>query len=187
LAFCAICAEGLRAQSENPAVGFVVAATDAFLTPANAATPLKAQAGDILFPGDTLTTGAGSVTFFYCPQTPGASAFSYTVRAKVVISDQPRGLPGLSGSPAGICLLPAFERSPDVATVRAPREILPNPPTLEAVRQLTQSAEPPARAALESLSQQDLRDPRLRLAFAVLLERAGLMDEAIGQYLELAV
>ena len=79
------------AQSDNPAVGFVVAATDAFLTPANAATPLKAQPGDILFPGDTLTTPTGSVTFFYCPQSAGASAFSYTVRARVVISDQARG------------------------------------------------------------------------------------------------
>ena len=174
-------------QSDQQAVGFVVAATAASLTPVATGTPLKVHAGDILFPGDSLATAAaGSVSFFYCPQSAGASAFLYTLHGKAVIGDQPGGLPGLSGSPAGICLIPAFERSPEVASIRAPQEILPNPPTLEAIRQQIAALEPSVRASLESLSRQDLLDPRLKLAFAVLLEKAGLLDEAAAQYLELA-
>jgi tetratricopeptide (TPR) repeat protein len=177
----------LPAQSDNRAVGFVTAATAAFLTPAGSGTPLTARPGDILFPGDALSTAAaGSVSFFYCPQTSGASAWSYTLQGKLVIGNQPGGLPGLDGSPAAPCLIPAFEQTPEVATVRTPREILPNPPDFASIRRQIAALEPPARAPLESLSTQDLSDPRLRLAFAVLLERAGLMDEAAAQYLELA-
>ncbi len=186
LALLLVCS-AIRGQSNNQAVGFVVAAAGAYLTPAGTRTPLKARAGDILFPGDTLKTdAAGSVSFFYCPQTSGAAAVSYALHGSVVIGTSPGGLPGLNGSPAGICLIPPFERSPEVATIRSPREILPNPPTLENVRLQIQALEPAARAPLELLVTQDLRDARLRLAFAVLLERAGLMEEAVGQYLELA-
>ncbi|MFN7994555.1 MAG: tetratricopeptide repeat protein [Bryobacteraceae bacterium] len=174
-------------QSTGQAVGFVTAAQGTHLIAAGTQTPLRARAGDILFPGDTLSLGAGgSASLYYCPQTSGAIATSYSVNRNVVIGDAPGGLPGLTGSPAGICLIPPFERSPETATVRSPGEILPNPPGMDVVRQQIQSLEPAARAPLELLAQQDLHDPRLRLAFAVLLERAGLLDEAVGQYLELA-
>jgi tetratricopeptide (TPR) repeat protein len=91
-------------RAEQP-VGLVLSPGGSKLLRANTETPLAARAGDLLFSGDGLRTGASTVSFLFCPaQSVDTLSASSEVRFD---TKQPRIKSGrIVEQPARGCLLP---------------------------------------------------------------------------------
>jgi hypothetical protein len=141
-------------------------------------TPIPAKAGDFLFAGDVLSGTPGSIAFFFCQ--PNGKGQRITLSERITLSAAP---PAGQSESVDICSIPKVERWPSVAVLpdagamMASRAGLP-----DRIRQLPQEQ----RTRLEALSQRDLSDPRLKLAFGSLLQEAGLLQDAAWQYRDLA-
>jgi tetratricopeptide (TPR) repeat protein len=169
----------LLAQTDHP-LGFIASVSGAGkIQPASTRTELTAQPGIFLFPGDTLSGPPGSIEFYYCPSAPGAPKLHYTLRAPVTLSDSP---PQPAGEPIAVCSVPDLAREPDVATLPAISELLTLPDPPELLNDHINALTPEPRARLQALRSAGLDSPRLRLAFAVALQDAGLKRDAAAQY-----
>ncbi|MEO8659588.1 MAG: tetratricopeptide repeat protein [Bryobacteraceae bacterium] len=179
VAFSLLLCVPLLAQSDHP-LGFIASVPGAGkIQPAGTRTTLAAQPGIFLFPGDALSGPPGSIDFYYCPATPGAPKLHYTLRAPMTLGASP---PQPAGEPIAVCSIPDLAREPDVATLPAINELLGPPSPPELLNDHINALPPETRARLESLRSAGLDSPRLRLAFAVALQDAGLKRDAADQY-----
>ena len=92
------------------AVGLVLSSQSAKLLRADTLVPFAAKTGDILFQGDSLMAGGGSVSFLYCPEKS-----SQTLSPDGAVLLGPKGLRVKSGSVTGktsvsTCWLPKMVR-----------------------------------------------------------------------------
>ena len=175
----------LAAYQKQQPIGVILGADGGRLLPFGTKTPLRAQPGVFLFEGDKIFTAGGSVRLLWCPE--GSSRkFEYTLQRDLDLTLDRNPLPVAGGKALDLCLLPAVERNPEVATVPGYREMLPAPLPAGTVDEHLAELPPDTAAALQSLRRSDLADPRLRLAYAVSLANAGLNEESVEQYLELA-
>lgn len=166
-------------QAERPA-GFVSAASEAGkIAFAGTHTKLTAHPGLFLFPGDTLSGPPGSVEFFYCPSVPDAPKLQYRLEGTVTLGASP---PSRGGTPVEICAVPEVARGPEVATLPAIEELLGPRSAPQVLEEHIRGLPPETRVRLESIRNAGLTDPRIRLAFGVELQRAGLKRDAAEQY-----
>jgi tetratricopeptide (TPR) repeat protein len=177
---CQIAAPLVAGFRKEAPVGLILAADGAEYQPYGTRTPLQARAGTFLFEGDILNAATGPVRFLWCPS--GVSRkFDYTIAGNPRFTLSAASPPFDNGVQPDICLLPAVERKPEVATLPALEQILPAPlPASTAARDIANT--PPTTAAtLQAMASRDRKDPRIRLSFAAMLLEAGLIDEAIDE------
>ena len=169
---------------KEPPVALIVAPDGGTYVPAGTKTPLTLQPGVFLFAGDTVSASGKTVRLLWCPD--GADRkFEYTIsgNTSLILNTTVPALPG--GKELDLCLLPELERNPEVATLPALSQLLPPPLPTAKVEEDLGNIPPDTASALRDISQKDLTDPRIRLAYAVSLAAAGLGNEAIDQYSEL--
>ena len=168
-------------------MGFVSAVTGAAeLVLQGNASSRKAQAGDILFTGDSLKTGEGSVEFVYCPKSTTqilGRTGEVTLGADAMVL---RSGSFTGQKTADVCLLPKLEREPAVGAMEAPSRArgAPTPAEGTSISRL-QKLPPELRAKITAIDKAILAAPadqRLRLARAVLLQQAGLTQDAADEY-----
>jgi tetratricopeptide (TPR) repeat protein len=175
------------AQEKEQPVGFVSAATGvAELTLRGNDSWRTARAGDILFSGDSLKTGSGSVEFIFCPKSTTQTLGRTSV---VTLGDNELNLrlgSFIDQRAVEVCLLPKLEREPAVSVLEAPlrgqgSQLSPTGSYPSRLRSLP----PDMRAQLSAIDKALSAAPddqRLRLARSVLLQRAGLVADAIDEY-----
>jgi tetratricopeptide (TPR) repeat protein len=179
----------LVAGDEEAPVGWIDAADQgATLTPRGARTVLPVQPGDFLFTGDTLASGLGAVTYYFCPDPTAQAGQIYNLHGTLTLQTKAEvtALATLrTVGPARPCMVPTLERQPDLPTIPSPDTLGIVPLSAKQLGAATARLPGDQRAAVEAALTHP-EDPRNRLAAAVLFERAGLRTEAAWEYFQLA-
>ncbi len=155
-------------------VALILSSPEAKLLRAGSELPLTAQTGDILFPGDSLTTTSSPTTLLYCPTKSSLTLAPQT--ELLLTAQQPRVKSGkiASQTPSPTCALPLIERNIAVSQqhygASLTRALRPSPPS-------TEQAPPDLPPAT---------DPPSRLARAVALEQRNLKSLAAEEYRRLS-
>jgi tetratricopeptide (TPR) repeat protein len=155
-------------------VALVLSGDGAQLLRAGSRLPLAAKTGDLLFPGDTLTTGQSPAALLYCPEKSSLTLAPSS--ALLLEARQPRLQSGkIAGKTAfSSCALPLVDRTVAVSQqhygASLARAVRPSPP--------------PAGPAPPDLP--PATDAASRLARAVALEQRNLKTLAALEYRRLA-
>ncbi len=183
----------LAAQEKEQSVGLVLSSDGARLVRVNSELALKAKAGDILFPGDSLQGEGGTVSFLFCPEK---SSQTLSQDGEVVFeADKLRVEQGelVDRKEVSFCILPQLERSPS-ASQQHYRDTLTRSLDItegetasfeSRLQELPASDQDALRAELEPIDQalsQDSDDQAARLARAAILQKYGLSADAIEEY-----
>ena len=183
----------LNAQQKEQPVGIVLSAQGARVLRAGNELPLKAQAGDMLFTGDSLQSDEGSVFFLFCPDN---SSQTLATGGRVVLeSAQLRVLQGTFQNQTKVkyCLLPQLERSPSASQYHfgdtLTRALAPSATEEGSFETRVNSLPEDQRRALrEELGPIDQalainsQDPATRLARATVLQKYNLLTDAAMEF-----
>jgi tetratricopeptide (TPR) repeat protein len=170
------------AQSRNPElpVGLVVSSQGASLIRAGTNLPLEALPGNVLFAGDSLTSGDHeSAVFLFCPT--GTSQQLAEAGAVVAGSRQLRVTKGrlVNQAPTAICTLPLLVRQSNAAeedygaSLEVPPGDAGQPPPSSATQDL---------AAVDAAIAHNGDDLAAHVARAVMLENSGSSADALAEY-----
>lgn len=170
---------GAAFRKEQP-VGLILGADGAEYQPHGTRVPLRARAGTVLFEGDALNASTGPLRFLWCA-AGAARKFDYTIAGTPRFTLSAASPPFANGPAADVCLLPAMERKPEVATLPPLEQFLPPALPASTVAQDIAATPPATAAALQAMARRDLDNPRIRLSFAAMLLDAGLAYEAVDQ------
>jgi tetratricopeptide (TPR) repeat protein len=196
-AFCLMVAAPLAAQQKEQPVGLVMMPGDAQVVRAGSELPLKAKAGEVLFAGDALRSGASPATFLYCPEKA-----SQTIEPKTDALLEAKGLKirsGKLGAKTAVqsCFLPqtvrvavASQQHYGVTMVRALTPAKAEAGTLDSRLQAMAAPDrdrvlaelDPVRKALAS----NPDDQASQLALAGILEKHKLNKDAVAAYRSIA-
>jgi len=173
-------------QREQP-VGLVLSPGGSKLRRADAATPLAARSGDLLFSGDTLNTEAASASFLFCPEkaietmAPLSEVHMEAAKPKVKVGK-------LSPQPARTCSLPqtlrvavASQQHYGVTMTRGGLDPLATPPVPRDKLPADVLAELAAIDAAYATSD----DPAIRIASASVFEKHDLIANSLEIYYKL--
>ena len=174
------------------AVGLIIEAQGAELLRSGTGLPLGAKVGDILFPGDSLRTGDGSVSFLFCPNR---SSQTLSQTGEVELSGD--RLKVRSGNLTGekqvpVCILPSVERSLTASQQHYGGSLardLQDESAAESVESRLQDLPEDQRSALlrelklvdEAIAASP-EDPAARVARAALFDRYNLSSDALREY-----
>ena len=173
-------------QREQP-VGLVLSPGGSKLRRADAATPLAARSGDLLFSGDILNTETASASFLFCPEkaietmAPSSEVHMEAGKPKVKVGK-------LSPQPARTCSLPqtlrvavASQQHYGVTMTRGGLDPLATPPVPRDRLPADVLAELSAVDAAYATSD----DPAIRIAAASVFEKHDLTANALEIYYKL--
>ncbi|MCH7979502.1 MAG: caspase family protein, partial [Acidobacteria bacterium] len=186
-------ASSLAAQDKEQSVGLVLSSDGARLVRVNSELALRAKAGDILFPGDSLQGEGGTVSFLFCP---GKSSQTLSEDGEVVFeADKLRVKQGelVDQKEVAFCILPQLERTPSASQAhfrdtltRSSDATEDESGTFESrFQELPASERDALSAELEPIDQalsEDENDQAARLARAAILQKYGLSVDAIEEY-----
>jgi len=186
-------AQVLAGQQKEQPVGLMLMPGDGLVLRAGSELPLKAKAGEMLFAGDSVRTGAAASTFLYCPEK---SSQELTAKSEVLLdARQLKVKTGKLGakSPVQSCFLPqtvrvavASQQHYGVTMVRALTTAKADAGTLashlaalpDAERRTIQQELDPVQKALAA----NPEDQASQLALAGILENHKLSADAAAAY-----
>jgi tetratricopeptide (TPR) repeat protein len=187
----------LAAQQKEQPVGLALNPGDGQVLRAGSELPIKLKAGDILFAGDAVRSGAAPATFLYCPDK---ASQQLDPKSEAVLETKTLKLKsGKLGAktPVQSCFLPqavrvavASQQHYGVTMVRALTPAKPDSGTLASRLQALPDAErqrlmrelEPVQKAVEA----NPDDQAANLALATLLESGKLNSDAVAAYRKVA-